>query len=174
MTPEEARFPTAAVPSPAARQCRSAGGVFLSALPSKLRPAAEVILEASGEPAGPGSRLTVGALERFDALREAVRVWRAAGRKGPCPPGGAVLEAVDEPVSTLLYDAGVLARLRAEAERPAGRIPPLTRGNRILLICEILAAVTVLGVSVVLYLLRDGVPASSESDVLSADTSPRS
>ena len=43
----------------------------MTALPSKLRPAAETILAAVGVPAGPGSRLTVGDLDRYDALREA-------------------------------------------------------------------------------------------------------
>lgn len=116
----------------------------MTALPSKLRPAAEVILAAVGVPAGPGSRLTVGDLDRYDALREAVRVWRAGGCAGPRPEGGALLEAVDEPIASLLYDADVLAYLRTEASRPACGIPPLSRGNRILLICEIAAAVLIL------------------------------
>ena len=116
----------------------------MTALPSKLRPAAETILAAVGVPAGPGSRLTVGDLDRYDALREAVRAWRAGGCAGPRPEGGALLEAVDEPIASLLYDAGVLAYLRTEASRPASGIPPLSRGNRILLICEMATAVLIL------------------------------
>lgn len=128
----------------------------MTALPSKLRPAAEVILAAVGVPAGPGSRLTVGDLDRYDALREAVRAWRAGGCAGPRPEGGALLEAVDEPIASLLYDADVLAYLRTEASRPASGIPPLSRGNRILLICEIAAAVLILILAGLTYFLPRG------------------
>ena len=141
----------------------------MTALPSKLRPAAETILAAVGASAGPGSRLTVGDLDRYDALREAVRAWRAGGCAGPRPEGGALLEAVDEPIASLLYDAGVLAYLRTEASRPAARpacgIPPLSRGNRILLICEIAAAVLILILAGLTYFLprgEDPVPSVTE------------
>lgn len=160
MTPEGTRPQPAAVLRPAVRQCRFSEGVAVTALPSKLRPAAEVILAAVGASAGPGSRLTVGDLDRYDALREAVRVWRAGGCAGPRPEGGALLEAVDEPIASLLYDAGVLAYLRTEASRPAARpacgIPPLSRGNRILLICEIAAAVLILILAGLTYFLPRG------------------
>lgn len=156
MTPEGTRPQPAAVLRPAVRQCRFSEGVAVTALPSKLRPAAEVILAAVGASAGPGSRLTVGDLDRYDALREAVRVWRAGGCAGPRPEGGALLEAVDEPIASLLYDAGVLAYLRTEASRPASGIPPLSRGNRILLICEIAAAVLILILAGLTYFLPRG------------------